>query len=250
MNVTLFRGAIWNQVIRNDFQQYNNLPVKREAFIQQMVCDMLAHERYTYPLKATDDFETISALENSGIIIPYQENRKNWMMSHDVYEEIVTNHIFTERLEQDTYPEKTFFADLGNSLRSRKSYRIWLESRLSDGDERILEFLLGLFDDEELEQQWKDETLIALMNSESEEGAGSRNVRPTGTSGTLRAGPSFLTGGMTRPSLITPIGPSGRDRSTPCVFGLRNTGWTVFAAIWRCWFPSNFGRRRHGGCGR
>lgn len=62
--------------------------------------------------------------------------------------------------------------------------------------------------------------------------------------------PSFLTGGMTRPSLITPIGPSGRDRSTPCVFGLRNTGWTVFAAIWRCWFPSNFGRRRHGGCGR
>ncbi len=35
---------------------------------------------------------------------------------------------------------------------------------------RILEFLLGLFDDEELEQQWKDETLIALMNSESEEG--------------------------------------------------------------------------------
>ena len=65
-----------------------------------------------------------------------------------------------------------------------------------------------------------------------------------------RAGPSFLTGGMTRPSLITPIGPSGRDRSTPCVFGLRNTGGTVFAAIWRCWFPSNFGRRRHGGCGR
>lgn len=62
--------------------------------------------------------------------------------------------------------------------------------------------------------------------------------------------PSFLTGGTTRPSSITPIGPSGRDRSTPCVFGLRNTGWTVSAAIWRCWFPSNFGRRRHGGCGR
>ena len=31
---------------------------------------------------------------------------------------------------------------------------------------------------------------------------------------------------------------------------LGNTGWTVSAAIWRCWFPSNFGRRRHGGCGR
>lgn len=89
-----------------------------------------------------------------------------------------------------------------------------------------------------------------VANHTSRAPAGSRNVRPTGTNGTLRAGPSFLTGGMTRPSLITPIGPSGRDRSTPCVFGLRNTGWTVFAAIWRCWFPSNFGRRRHGGCGR
>lgn len=170
MNVTLFREAIWNQVIRNDFQQYNNLPVKREAFVQQMVSDMMTHERYTYSLKATDDFETVSALESSGIIIPYQENRKNWMMSHDVYEEIVTNHIFTERLEQNTYSEKTFFADLGNSLRSRKSYRIWLESRLSDGEDWILQFLLDLYDDEELGQEWKDETLIALMNSESEEG--------------------------------------------------------------------------------
>lgn len=170
MDVTLFRDAIWNQVIRNDFQQYNNLPVKREAFVQRMVSDMMAHERYTYSLKATDDFETVSALESSGIIIPYQENRKNWMMSHDVYEEIVTNHIFTERLEQDTCSEKTFFADLGNSLRSRKSYRIWLESQLSDGENWILQFLLDLFDDEELGREWKDETLIALMNSESEEG--------------------------------------------------------------------------------
>ena len=170
MNVTLFRDAIWNQVIRNDFQQYNNLPVKREAFVQRMVRDMMAHERYTYSLKATDDFETVSALESSGIIIPYQENRKNWMMSHDVYEEIVTNHIFTERLEQDICSEKTFFADLGNSLRSRKSYRIWLESQLSDGEDWILQFLLDLFGDEELGQEWKDETLIALMNSESEEG--------------------------------------------------------------------------------
>lgn len=170
MNVTLFRDAIWNQVIRNDFQQYNNLPVKRETFVLQMVCDMLAHERYTYPMKATDDFETVSALENSGIIIPYHENRKNWMMSHDVYEEIVTNHVFTERLEQDTYPEKTFFTGLGNSLRSRKSYRIWLESQLADGEDWILQFLLDLFNDEELGLEWKDETLIALMNSESEEG--------------------------------------------------------------------------------
>lgn len=75
MNVTLFRDAIWNQVIRNDFQQYNNLPVKREAFVQRMVSDMMAHERYTYSLKATDDFETVSALESSGIIIPYGIDR-------------------------------------------------------------------------------------------------------------------------------------------------------------------------------
>ena len=51
MNIVLFREAIWSQVIRDDFQQYNNLPVKRETFIQRMVCDMLAHERYTYSLK-------------------------------------------------------------------------------------------------------------------------------------------------------------------------------------------------------
>ena len=169
MNVDLFRDAIWKQVIRNDFQQYNNLPVKREAFLQRMICDMLANERYTYPMKDTDDFETISALENSGIIIPYKEDRFDWMMSHDVYEEIVTNHIFTKRLEQDEYLKKTFFSDFGKSFRSRKVYRIWLESCLADNNDKIQEFLLDILEDETLEPEWRDETLIALMNSESEE---------------------------------------------------------------------------------
>ena len=169
MNIVLFRKAIWSQVIRNDFHQYNNLPAKREAFVQRMVCDMLIHERYTYPLKESDDFETVSALENSGIIVPYQESRADWLMSHDVYEEIVTSHIFAKRFEEGVYSGKTFFADLGNSLRSRKSYRIWLETRLSDEDDALLEFFTDILQDEGLGQEWRDETMIALMNSESEE---------------------------------------------------------------------------------
>lgn len=169
MNIVLFREAIWSQVIRDDFQQYNNLPVKRETFIQRMVCDMLAHERYTYSLKDTDEFETISALETSGIIVPYQESRSDWLVSHDVYEEIVTSHIFTKRFKEEAHSGKTFFADLGNSLRSRKSYRIWLESRLSDDDDDLLEFFTDILQDEEIGQEWHDETMTALMNSESEE---------------------------------------------------------------------------------
>lgn len=113
MNIVLFREAIWSQVIRDDFQQYNNLPVKRETFIQRMVCDMLAHERYTYSLKDTDEFETVSALENSGIIVPYQESRSDWLVSHDVYEEIVTSHIFTKRFKEEAYSEKSFFCRSG-----------------------------------------------------------------------------------------------------------------------------------------
>lgn len=64
MNVTLFRDAIWNQVIRNDFQQYNNLPVKREAFVQRMVSDMMALET-EYGLKAylTYKYHPVSALQ-------------------------------------------------------------------------------------------------------------------------------------------------------------------------------------------
>lgn len=60
-------------------------------------------------------------------------------------------------------------ADLGNSLRSRKSYRIWLESRLSDDDDDLLEFFTDILQDEEIGQEWHDETMTALMNSESEE---------------------------------------------------------------------------------
>lgn len=132
MNIVLFREAIWSQVIRDDFQQYNNLPVKRETFIQRMVCDMLAHERYTYSLKDTDEFETVSALENSGIIVPYQESRSDWLVSHDVYEEIVTSHIFTKRFKEEAYSGKIFFAES-----KRENWMGKIECKLSIYQEKL-----------------------------------------------------------------------------------------------------------------
>ncbi|MBU5480131.1 hypothetical protein [Blautia sp. MSJ-19] len=169
MNVTLFREEIWSQVIRRNSEQYDNLPAKREAFIEHMVRDMLLHERYTYLIKATDDAKAVEALEASGIIAPYQENREAWMMGHDVYEEIVSNHMFTRRLKYEECSGKMFFDGLGDSLRGRKMYRTWLEMQLADSDNDMLEFLTDILQDEDLGQEWKDETLIALMNSESDE---------------------------------------------------------------------------------
>lgn len=168
MNTEVFSECIWRQVIRNESKKYNNLPAKREQFIVDMVFDMLQKDSYAYQISTSADYEAMCSLEDSGIIAPYNDSEGLWMMSHDVYEELVIKHILSNRYENNE-PVDKIFEGFGFSLRSRKMFRIWLETQLEHCDSNCLDFLMELLGEKELEQSWRDETLIALMNSENDE---------------------------------------------------------------------------------
>ena len=102
------------------------------------------------------------------IIIPYGDTPGLWVFSHDVYEEIVVNHIFEEKYDE-SYDLQKITDIFANSLRSRKMYRIWLETKLKDADSNLLSTLTNSLVNPEFQQLWKDETIIALMNSEDAE---------------------------------------------------------------------------------
>ena len=163
-----FTDQIWKQFIRNDRQRQSNLPVRRQAFIENMASTLLNNEAYYYKAQASDDKDVIPLLEEKGIIIPYNDTPGLWVFSHDVYEEIVVNHIFEEKYDESCDLQKItgVFAD---SLRSRKMYRIWLETKLKENDSNLLSTLTNSLVNPELQQLWKDETIIALMNAEDAE---------------------------------------------------------------------------------
>lgn len=163
-----FIDHIWRQLIRNESTRRDNLPVRRENFLVEMVLSLLNNEEYIYKSKATNDSEVITLLEDQGIISPYNDTPDLWVFSHDVYEEIIVNHVFDSKYNstQDIAQITEVF---NNSLRSRKMYRIWLESKLRETDSNLLAVLTKALESTNLPQSWKDETLIALMNSENEE---------------------------------------------------------------------------------
>ncbi len=163
-----FTDQIWKQVIRNDKQRQGNLPVKREAFIINMASSLLDNDRYVYEADASDDAEVISLLEEQGIIAPYNDEPVLWVFNHDVYEEIVVNHIFDSKYKNSS-DMRQITETFNGSLRSRKMYRIWLETKLRDMDSGLFSALTNALSDSEFSQLWKDETIIALMNSDNDE---------------------------------------------------------------------------------
>ncbi|MBR5683229.1 MAG: hypothetical protein IKW96_08125 [Ruminococcus sp.] len=164
----VFTEQIWKQFIRNDRQRQRNLPIRREAFIENMASTLLNNEAYCYKAQASDDEEVLSLLEEQGIIIPYGDTPGLWVFSHDVYEEIVVNHILEEKYDE-SYDLQKITDIFANSLRSRKMYRIWLETKLKEADSNLLSTLSNSLVNPAFQQLWKDETIIALMNAEDAE---------------------------------------------------------------------------------
>ncbi len=161
-----FTSSVWNTAIRNNQNTYNGLPLKREDFVIKMVYYMIKKGSYMYHLKANDDFNVIISLENDNIIFPCNESRDLWAFSHDIYEELVFKHIFSEKYNEFENVKK-FFSDLGNSFYSRKMFRIWFKEKLEDKNNKIFGFLTSVLKDQNLEQSWKDETLITLMSCDN-----------------------------------------------------------------------------------
>ncbi len=162
-----FVEQVWKEVICNDTHRAHNLPVRRQQLAVNIVFKMLQQETDIYRSGADDDPEALEALEESGVIAVYDNSPQKWMMSHDVYEELIVKHILTDRYQSRTPVEK-FLEGFGTSLRARKLYRIWLETLFAQGEKQSAEFFISIIQGP-VEQAWKDETLIALMQSGSED---------------------------------------------------------------------------------
>lgn len=159
----IFFQKVWDEVICNNRHRIKHLQVRRGAMAEQIVYFMLQHESSIYKSSATDDQDALIALENDGIIAVYDNTPDQWMMSHDVYEELIVKHILNQRYHEGIKAENVL-EGFGLSLRARKLYRIWLESIFSGEENHYESFLLSVLQSG-LNQVWKDETLIALMQS-------------------------------------------------------------------------------------
>lgn len=162
LNREAFEEKLWNDIIRNNRKRKDNLPTRRETSLISLTTKMLQNELYYYEVLAEDDSVALSELEKSGVLFQSDDARR-YFHSHDVFEELVVGHIFTERYRHVILNEH-FFADFRPSLRTRKLFRGWLADFAAIPAHQ--ELIFRLLDCEQVDRIWKDEILLTVISTE------------------------------------------------------------------------------------
>jgi hypothetical protein len=162
LNREAFEEKIWDEIIRNNKMRKNNLPTRREDILVFITKEMLKNESYSYMIKSGDDYEALFELEQNGVIIQ-SEDAKTYYHGHDVFEELVVNHIFTEQYKNNI-TGKQFFEQFRTTLRIRKLFRGWLTDFASIEEHQSI--IYELLKCEDVNIIWKDEILLTIISTE------------------------------------------------------------------------------------
>lgn len=162
LNREAFEEKIWDEIIRNNRMRKNNLPTRRENALVFMTKEMLKNESYSYMIKSKDDHDALFELEQSGVIIQ-SDDAKTYYHGHDVFEELVVNHIFTEQYKNNI-TGKEFFEQFRTTLRIRKLFRGWLTDFASIEEHQSI--IYEMLECKDVNMIWKDEILLTIISTE------------------------------------------------------------------------------------
>lgn len=149
-----FKKHIWSLVV-----QGGCVGDPAAACFQQMVVDQI--QKYSYWLDvSTATKDNISALVKRGILLEDLDTSK-YYIAHDVYEEIALEHqIETIFASKD---EREFFDAVPESRSMIRAFRLWMNDKLLSNPDSVRSVLYRALSQEK--QCWRDETLIAVLNS-------------------------------------------------------------------------------------
>ena len=161
-NISAFLNKIWNEIICNHSVSKNSIDVKRNKAIKELVLSNLSNGVTYYSVDLIKDWDAIEALTEDEII-SFDQTMDGYYITHDVYEEIVLKNILTTKYKSKTSNEE-FFDYIGNSLTMRKAFRLWLHDEIIENDFAIFSFVKQILSSDTIENIWRDEILIAILN--------------------------------------------------------------------------------------
>ena len=158
-----FREKIWEEIIRNNKSHRDDMPNRRERALLSLTMTMLNQGKYSYRTSESDDYFALELLEKSGVLCRSKDARE-YFHGHDVFEELVVNHVFSERW-RNRISSEAFFSSFSPTLRVRRLFRNWLidfAATVEDHSE-----VKSLLDEEGVSTIWKDEVLRSILSTES-----------------------------------------------------------------------------------
>lgn len=161
---TEFTELLWEIIVENKLNdKKNGMPLKRkETFIA------IAVKRARAMLPFVDavglDQEALQKLEDDQVIIRAKGNL--YAPAHDVLEDWALTRFVDQQYSQQITSIQ-FFTGLGTEPAMRRSYRLWVQHALLSSDEQKIQFFATNLNDASIDKYWKEESLIAILQSKN-----------------------------------------------------------------------------------
>ncbi|WP_456488974.1 AVAST type 4 anti-phage nuclease Avs4 [Caminibacter pacificus] len=151
LNYEKFKDILWKKII------VKNKPLREECF--KKIAYQRAKEGSFY---LNENCSSIDEFLKEGIL---GRDEVGCFIAHDIYEEWALERIIKKAFFEKEN-NKSFFEKIGNSLPIRRAFRKWILDNLFTRNIEVQEFIQEVIFDEDIENYWKDEIIIAILLSD------------------------------------------------------------------------------------
>jgi len=163
-----FRRIMWQYVIENKEKESDPQIRKKRGIIFSEIALERAKRMVPYVKINDPDEKVIQGLASDNIIDIDPNLNNRYAPAHDIFEDWALVR-FIEDKYQDWISESSevlaFFRVLGTEPSIRRSFRIWISEKIQVIDYNVEKLLNNSLENQDLENYWKDEILIAIMQS-------------------------------------------------------------------------------------
>jgi hypothetical protein len=163
-----FKNIMWEYIIENKEKQPDANIRKNRALIFSEIAIQRAALMVPYVKISGADEQIIEALEHDNIIEVDSSLKNRYAPSHDIFEDWALTRYIEDKFNNwndSGAKSEAFFTLISNQPAIKRSFRIWITEKIQNSDYALEEFIKVVLENIAIEQHWKDEILIAIMQS-------------------------------------------------------------------------------------
>lgn len=166
-----FRRLMWEYIIENANKEPSTYVRQQRGELFSEIAIRRAEKMVTYISVDGVDAGILSQLNADSIIDIEPIGKRSYAASHDIYEDwALTRYI--QKIYEDcilnNFNPEAFYTDLGTTASIRRAFRIWMAEKVQEPDfdlSKLVKYTLQ----ENVVHYWKDEILVAILQSDYSE---------------------------------------------------------------------------------
>ncbi|SCY76098.1 ATPase family associated with various cellular activities (AAA) [Flavobacterium anhuiense] len=163
-----FRKIMWDYVIESRISHCEASVKRLRGEVFMLIAITRTAGMSTYAFIDTPHDTIIEALYHDGIIDKEPTTGRGYAASHDIFEDWALERHIEENFQRYAIAEGRydhFYIALDTTAAIRRAFRIWFSEKMQIGSPQANELMKLTLSEKEVENYWKDEILVAIMQS-------------------------------------------------------------------------------------